>query len=59
MRRLNVVSLFDILPGLKAGDSYGTFRRKPEVLRWVPASSSGLTAPALHGQEAIVLAPKC
>ena len=23
MRRLNVVSLFDILPGLKAGDSYG------------------------------------
>ena len=30
MRRLNVVSLFDILPGLKAGDSYGTFRRKPK-----------------------------
>src|SRR5690625_1950033 len=38
---------FDILPGLKAGDSYGAQGRlnaAPESLRWVPAAG-GITAP--------------
>ena len=47
-RRFRAISrYFDILPRLKAGDSYGAQARHcatPESLRWVPAAG-GMTAP--------------
>jgi hypothetical protein len=45
--RIGVYYAFDILPGLKAGDSYcaqGRRNAARESLRWVPAAG-GMTAP--------------
>lgn len=50
---------FDILPGLKAGDSYGAQARHltaPESLRWVPAAgdtSASLTSQAQRACPAL------
>src|SRR5690625_3411026 len=41
MFKIKYISIVDILPGLKAGDSYGAQGRlnaAPESLRWVPAA---------------------
>jgi len=47
---LSKLTRFDALPGMNAGDSYGAKQEQAPAywLRWVPASSEGLTAPLLH-----------